>query len=502
MARRIRYFAILASMRTGSNLLERTLNQFPDLECHGELFNPAFVAKANATEYLGVTRAARDADPERLIERIVSHDPGVTPGFRIFRDHDPRILRRVLTDPDCARIVLTRNPLDSFVSLKIARETDQWLIGNEKRRKLARVPFDAEEFERYQAKIEAFHGQIRRSMATAGTTAMVLAYDDLKDLAVLNGAAAHVGSKSRLETVEEPIKKQNPGTLRDKLSNFDEVAPILPRYGGATVLGAAQEPARGAGVRMMVACRTRPVLFAQIPSGPDMAVLRWMHGLDGGDPDDAGFPETLAGGQALLPNMSRRELTDWLIAHPDAVYFTAVRHPLARAYEAFNRRILSTGEEAFPHIRELLAQSHDMTLPSAEAMGDGSRAALEAAGFGPAEMAAAFGKFLSFLELNLTERTATRIDGAWASQSAIVEGYGAIRPLTLIVREERLPKAGTSIRALLDLTRVRNGPLRGWRPTYPFPIEEIYSAELEALARRAYARDYGNFGFTDWQPGG
>ena len=41
-----RYFAIFGAMRTGSNLLERSINQFPGLHCHGELFNPSFVGKA------------------------------------------------------------------------------------------------------------------------------------------------------------------------------------------------------------------------------------------------------------------------------------------------------------------------------------------------------------------------------------------------------------------------------------------------------------------------
>ena len=38
-----RYFAIFGAMRTGSNLLERTLASYDGLRTEGELFNPGFI---------------------------------------------------------------------------------------------------------------------------------------------------------------------------------------------------------------------------------------------------------------------------------------------------------------------------------------------------------------------------------------------------------------------------------------------------------------------------
>lgn len=37
------YFVIFVGMRTGSNFLENNINQFDEIECLGEVFNPAFV---------------------------------------------------------------------------------------------------------------------------------------------------------------------------------------------------------------------------------------------------------------------------------------------------------------------------------------------------------------------------------------------------------------------------------------------------------------------------
>ena len=58
--------------------------------------------------------------------------------------------------PRCAKIVLTRNPVDSYVSRKIAQATGQWKLTNVKRRKDSTVRFDAEEFEGHLARLQAF----------------------------------------------------------------------------------------------------------------------------------------------------------------------------------------------------------------------------------------------------------------------------------------------------------------------------------------------------------
>ena len=112
MSGKFDYFVIFAEMRTGSNFLEANLNQFDDIECHGEAFNPHFIGYPNQAEVLGVTQAMRDADPQRLIDTIKSGSKGLG-GFRFFHDHDARALELCLDDPRCAKVVLTRNPLES-----------------------------------------------------------------------------------------------------------------------------------------------------------------------------------------------------------------------------------------------------------------------------------------------------------------------------------------------------------------------------------------------------
>ena len=134
MSDRFDYFVVFAEMRTGSNLLEGNLNAFETLTCYGEAFNPNFIGYPNKTEVFGIAQCIRDSDPARLIDAIKSKTDGLG-GFRFFHDHDARVLDICLPDPRCAKIILTRNPVESYVSWKIARETGQWKLTDVRRRK-------------------------------------------------------------------------------------------------------------------------------------------------------------------------------------------------------------------------------------------------------------------------------------------------------------------------------------------------------------------------------
>ena len=58
-----------------------------------------------------------------MMRRVFERSDGIG-GFRFFHDHDPAVLDAVLLDPKIAKIHLTRNPLDAYVSLKVERHGD------------------------------------------------------------------------------------------------------------------------------------------------------------------------------------------------------------------------------------------------------------------------------------------------------------------------------------------------------------------------------------------
>lgn len=221
-------FVILAAMRTGSNFLEANLNALEGVTCHGEVFNPHFIGRLNQTDLFGMDLAARDARPIEMLARLRAGTGGLA-GFRQFHDHDPRVFEAVIADPACAKIVLTRNPLESYVSWEVARATGQWKLTDVKRLRSAKVRFDAEAFVRFAAAVQAWHRRILEGLQTSGQTAFWIDYDDLQDVRVLNGIAAWLGVAARLEVLDTRLKKQNPGALTDLVENPEEMEQALVR---------------------------------------------------------------------------------------------------------------------------------------------------------------------------------------------------------------------------------------------------------------------------------
>ena len=106
----------------------------------------------------------------------------------------------MLHDPRCAKVILTRNPVDSYVSWKIAQSTGQWKLTDVRRRKDATADFDAAEFEDHMATLQAFQIRLLNTLQTSGQTAFYVAYEDLQDVAVMNGLARWLGQNDQLRT--------------------------------------------------------------------------------------------------------------------------------------------------------------------------------------------------------------------------------------------------------------------------------------------------------------
>ncbi|WP_299372198.1 nodulation protein NodH [uncultured Tateyamaria sp.] len=466
------YFVVFAEMRTGSNFLESNLNAFDGLACHGEAFNPHFIGYPNRDEILGIAQAARDDDPKRLL-REVKKAPGLN-GFRYFHDHDPRIFDRVMDDPKCAKIVLTRNPVDSYVSWKIAQATGQWKLTDSKARKDGKAEFEAEEFAAHLAALQSFQVTLLNRLQCTGQTAFYVAYEDLQSLDVMNGLAAWLGIDARLDALDKSLKVQNPSALSDKVSNFSQMTDALSGLDTFNLTRTPNfEPRRGAAVPTYHASSTAPLLYLPVRGGPSDPILDWMRALDGAD---------------AATKMSQNDLRDWMRTHSGHRSFSVLRHPLERAHAVFCHRILNIGAGSYGGIRTTLTKRYSLPLPQDPADGDFDKVAHRAA----------FAAFLDFLKANLAGQTGIRVDPDWASQAKIVEGFAEF------VLPDRLMRQGTVTHELAELAAtvgIDAPPTLSDRQTdVPFQLIDIYDAEIEKLCRAAYARDYLMFGFEDWQP--
>lgn len=469
------YFVVFAEMRTGSNLLEANLNAFDSFECHGEAFNPAFIGYPKKTEILGVTQAMREGDPARLIETIKTQSTGMG-GFRFFHDHDLRALEIALPDPRCAKIILTRNPAESYVSWKIAKETGQWKLTNVKRRKDAKARFEAAEFEDHIARLQTFQVFLMNTLQKTGQTAFYIDYEDLNDLDVLNGLARFLGSDERLEALDDKLKIQNPQTLEDKVANFDEMTEALAGIDRFNLTRTPNfEPRRGAAVPAHMVGFKAPLLFMPIRSGPEAEVCDWLAALDGTTPD------------ALYTKLNQKLLRQWQRRTPGHRSFTVLRHPLARAHTAFCTRILSRGPGCLGEIRRVLRNFHKLPIPGAGPDETYDRRAHHTA----------FMAFLAFIKANLRGQTSVRVDANWASQSAVLQGMAQACLPDLIIREEDM---ALQLGALAKQVGYPGAaPVAAAAPDEPFALAEIYDADMEALAADIYQRDYEAFGFGAWK---
>ena len=466
------YFAIFGAMRTGSNLLERNLNQYENLACLGELFNPFFIGKAGQETFDGITLGDRERDPMGLINTVISANPGKLPGFRIFEGHDARIFKKALKDPNCAKIILKRKPLDSFLSLKIAQKTDQWILGNAPARKTAQVTYNGQEYRSYLSELDHYYRDLHHQIQIAGQTAFEIRYEDLKSVDIMNGLAMFLGLDEEKSAFEEPIKRQNPEPASQKVLNYDEMMRDLASLGFDGAETGNPGPQKGLGAKDLVACSTAPLLFAPNPGLDNHAAFAWMARIDGVSPKD------------LKSEMNQKRLGRWQERAPNFVSFSLVDHPLSYAYRVFMRRIFPESGTAYSQIRKRLVAHFDLVLP------------ISGQTWSKEEHALAFEAFLVFLKSNLAGQTSIRIDGNWEAQHKLLATLATTQPIMQIIRKpEFAAKAGRIANSLGVSRPEEEHPVQ----VIPFALVDIYSKRLENLARAAYSKDYRMFGFSDFE---
>jgi LPS sulfotransferase NodH len=469
------YFVVFAEMRTGSNFLEANLNAFDGIMCHGEAFNPHFIGYPKSTEILGVSQETRDATPQALIVQIKNQASGIG-GFRYFHDHDPRILDQCLADPKCAKIILTRNPVDSYVSWKIAKETGQWKLTDAKSRKDGKATFDDKEFAAHLEALQAFQLSLLNALQTSGQTAFYVSYEDLQSVEVMNGIARYLGVQEELDGLDKSLKKQNPSPISQKVENFKEMEAALSGLDRFNLNRTPNfEPRRGPSIPTYVAAPNSGLMYLPMRGGPEDQILDWLAKVDASKRSD------------LLKKFSQKDLRQWKRKHPGHRSFTVLRHPVARAHFAFCKHILSTGQGSYSGLRKTLRRRYSMPIP--ETMPD--------AGYDLAAHKAAFLAFLSFLKGNLSGQTAIRIDATWCTQAQSIEGFGEFAFPDRIIREADLE---TELPQLLVQIGHEGGiDLAARAPDLPFSLDDIYDEQIETAAQNAYQRDYMMFGFDSWR---
>lgn len=476
-------FIILGAMRSGSNLLEKFLNQYDGLACHGELFHKSFIGVQGCQNYLGIDIETRNKNSQHLLAAAQTPTPRKITGFRFFQDHDLQVMETALKDRFCAKIILTRDPIASFVSLQIALKTQQWLVSDIAHRHEIQIHFDLEEYAKYLAYRTTYYKRISDSLATSEQPYFEIDYSMLNEVENINRLAAFIGDKNGKEALEEPIKRQNPGATASKISNIKEVRAALD----APSLSERQPPIlapifeSGTDLSRAYFCQKTPLIFGPVPAVPDKGVRKWLE-FQNQRPAQNGF--------------SSHQFAEWKAFNPRSAFFSVVRHPVLRAYNAFMLKIFATTSDSYIAIRQALEDQFGMILPHGGIEPTQPRNRLEKTGYGVEEHRICFKLFLIFVTANLSNKTKIRQDGKWQLQTEIIRRYQIMHPEVIVLKEETLDFGLRYLENRLDLPAKlawKNEP----DPAFSFPLSEVYDQEIEALAREAYAQDYHDLGYSD-----
>ncbi|HAB37676.1 MAG TPA: hypothetical protein DCE52_06725, partial [Rhodobacteraceae bacterium] len=434
-----RYYVLLADMRTGSNLFESSVTCFDDITCFGELFNPLFVGHPKKPSLPFVDITDRDADPIAVIEQMITQHPNKMTGFRLFSNQNEQVLNYCLSDKRCAKIILTRNPMDSFVSHQIVTKTGQWQLRDLSVRRDAPVEFEIDRFQFYLEGKNAHKTFLRHALQESGQTAFHINYDDMSRVETFNGVASFLGTDQKLEQLAAVTKRQNPSGLRDKLTNYDEIRHQLTELNlFESDSDPYVEPSKTRGSVSVHAGRTMPIMYFPITHDPNDETLRWMANIE-------------TGGLSPKTKMKGREIQDWLSNHTDRAVITCLEHPVERAYRAFNNRIVFLPSEKNKWIRRILGGQYGLKLPQWPEGKVPDRVDLIAANYNSTEHAENFSKFLDFIQGNLRGQTRAPADATWGSQHIAVQSYHRWTAPNFIIMPEQRARIFTVITEYLGL---------------------------------------------------
>jgi len=168
-----------------------------------------------------------------------------------------------------------------------------------------------------------------------------------------------------------------------------------------------------------------------------------------------------------------------------AFVFSFVRHPAERLHDVFLRRIARENAGDFTMIQMMMARDHggptvqDMAL-SAEAL------------------LAGFDAFISFVEDNLSGRTALKPDKVWSPQTTLLANYARETPLDFIGRFERLEEDAAYVLSRLGVTADHLVPrlvAATERAETILPRAHWLTLAREERIRAIYQRDYQRLGY-------
>lgn len=218
-------FVILCYPRTGSYLLVDLLNQFPEIECHGEIFKNKHVELPQAVkDSVGYDVEMRNQDPAGYLKKIVECSAGQHTGFKIFGTHLKEVYEWCTNSPEINRVALWRSPFEVYVSLKRATTTGSWTNRNGRADKSKKkLVFDPEVFDRNIRLFSNQNRNLRKLAESDPESTFLINYKQVTDPDEVRKLAGFLGATIQPEQLEYRLHKQTTERYSELFENFDEL---------------------------------------------------------------------------------------------------------------------------------------------------------------------------------------------------------------------------------------------------------------------------------------
>lgn len=169
---------IVCTMRTGSNLLLSYLNSVPGMSLAGEILHPHQMAGLRRH---GISKASVIRHIRYSLNRCRHERCGAKLRLDQLRSHDLDVRQLREYFPSSKAIVLYRRSLaDQYLSLQIARVTNQWIRkgGKSATERRGKINVDRDDFLKYCGEVKDLYAWAL-GVGGLGSYAVMLSYEDL-----------------------------------------------------------------------------------------------------------------------------------------------------------------------------------------------------------------------------------------------------------------------------------------------------------------------------------
>lgn len=220
-------FVVFTKARSGSTLLVNYLNNFDNVVCHGEVFKRSMVGRVIADDpyFKNLTMEMRDESPIKTMNALFNITKDKHTGFKIFPLHNKKVQKRSLRSENIYKIHLTRNEIDSFLSLKIAIGTGIWVSKRRvKKGKKFNLVFDEDDFSQYLKNSLEFDEFVQ---ARATGPILNISYDQIVNDDGMKQIANFLEENYNQNVYQTKLKKQRPKSYEDIVENYQQMEDYL-----------------------------------------------------------------------------------------------------------------------------------------------------------------------------------------------------------------------------------------------------------------------------------